>query len=1278
MASPQVDIKQLIGYMNTDSPNDGMPAGQHKYAENITWRGTPGNMRPEGIKGTTLIPYNLPAGTNESIGRFYDERGMRIFDFIYNSGALHSITQYSLTTGLRTPIVQVGSQTDGDILGFTLNGKIYAVKILYGDDEQGDELWWNNSQKQPCKINIKKAIAGTYGTIKRSYIDVIKAPAILPPAVVYENDATVTVNNLRKRLFLFRTRYRYLDKEKPVYSAISAMPLPVNYLDTAIDKDPTKNCRIAIVIPTGEADATDIEVAGVILPDASVKPGDDITGWFTIANLNKSALSLSSNDLYTLRFYNNQVYLPCDPVDTSQLQDLVPLEANGLEFLNGNVPVYGGIKEGFNKTTILGSSTSGSVSQRTTQLPYIFVASQSGDSGFGTGNIHAVVIGAPVVGDVFNIYTTGATITFTCTVATTANVITGLSAAAVVAGFTVVSSDTENLVITKTAESLQRVLSVPVTRAVTDSFVYDRNARYNYATEYFDGGGRTIGSETNTTLPVQTINYTETTGTPNIPKISLSISSRPPLHARYFHITRSRNLSKLTKLEWVSERTLKDAEYAYISIENLNRFIRENPSAKHLQYDFSPGDRIRFYKVLSGTTNTVYTAQDFEIQSQVILPTINGVEEEGQFIKILLPATSGTFDFGSNDFQNYFIELYTPAKSVAEGLDKYFEFSERYTIGNPGTNLAYHQGMTQNQTSDLVTPALFEFTQGDFYYRNRTINTGGNLEYIITAGQINSGRHTVGVNFDDRDFTDANITTGNSPLQNLSGWTFASSARALIIMGGGASLTTFKAKGTITIDASDDDTFYWFFQDNTGAITYINTIRGISSGKQTILIDCSFQLTAGQHISLLGWSESDYTMQKTYFETNLKITIQRPYTVGVVDPNFSDFFASAVNSNGRPSIVDINAAQIFKGGLLRWGLEYLKDTNINQTNRFREINFDDIPTDNGDIILLDVDGQQLIIFQELAVGRKSVYGKIIQDSGGVNTLTTTDEILTKNNITYYDKRHGIGNQPMSFAKSRNSICFIDPIVGEQIRLAGDGLNSISVQNDGKYYIKSLLSKYNYDYLRPNGSIAVIVQHFDYFENNWVTMMQGGTLSGETIQNNNLTFNETRKGYASFSMLDYEMAIAAGDFTYFWKNGQLYIQNDEVNYCRFFGVQYYPSITLVFNKDVALKKKYLAMGYQSNRVFASPVNGDINTNTVNPQTLLRQISQLKEVDFVLEETEQTAAFWFDANSMADSREALVNGDYLGGNWLEIKLTYAGNKDSFLYLPYITWIPSGRNF
>lgn len=1272
-----IDIKQFDGFMNTDDSNDNIGANQHKMAMNGRFRGSGNNLRFETIPGTTLIPYNLPAGTNECIGRFYDDKRQRIFAFIYNSNANHLLLQYTISANTIVPVVAIGVQTDGDIFEFDLDNPIYAVKMLYGDDEQGDTLYFNNSQKEPCCINIKKALAGDYGTIKRSYIDVIKAPAKLPPAVVYENDATVTVNNLRKKLFLFRTRDVFINKEKSVWSAISAMPLPVNYLDTAIDKDPTKNCRIAIVLPTGEPDVKEIEVAAIILPEGSVDAGDEVPGWFTIANLNKSDLSISSNDLYTLRFYNNQAYLPCDPIETSQLQDLVPLEANGLEFLNGNIPVYGGILEGYNKTTILGSSTSGSMSQRTTQLPYVFLASQSGDSGFGTGNIHAIVLGVPGINDVFTIYTSTATITFTATAATTANVITGLSAAAVVAGFTVVSSDTENLVITKTNESLQRILSTPVARTVTDSFVYDRNARYNYGIQYLDAAGRTIGTQTNTTLPFQTINYTETATVPNIPKITLSISNRPPLDARYFHITRTKNLSKLTKIEWVCDKTLKDLEYAYISIENLNRFISENPSAKHLQYDFSSGDRIRFMKVLSGAVNTVYTAQDFEIQAQVLSPVINGIEEEGQWLKIVLPTTSATFDFGTSAFYNYFIELYTPAQSVAQGLDKYYEFGERYTIGNPGLSTAYHQGMTQNQTSNLATPALFEFTQGDFYYRNRTINTGGKLEYLISAGERGAGRHTMGVTYSTRDFIDATITTGNSPLQNLSGWTYASSSRAIIIMTGGASLTTFRAKGTIEVNFTYGQVFTFFFQDNTGAITTAVTQQYVNSGPNTFSFDCTFQLSASQHISFLGWAEDNNNNSKLYAQTDLEITIQNPYTVGVIDPNFSDFFASAVNSNGRPSIVDINAAQVFNPTLLRWGLAYLPNSNINQTNRFREVNYDEVDRAKGDIQVLDVDGMELRIIQEIDICRKGIYGKFIQDSGGQNILTTTDEILTKNNAEYYKKRQGIGNQPLSFIKSKEAAYFINPISGEQVRLSAAGVDSISTQNKGEFYIKSLLTPYNNDYLRSNGALAKVIQYFDLLEGQCVSILQGGTLSGKTIGNYMFSFNEKRNAYCSFYEFTPEMAISAQRENFFWKNGQMYIQNDEGDNRTFFGQPFYASITLVFNKDVHIKKTFDAVAYQANQYWVSDTDGDITTSQPDEQTGLPQISQLKQVDYEINEGLYYAGLLRDSNSGTNSQIALVEGNYLKGTYLVVKFTLKNSNFGYLFLPYLKSSISPRN-
>lgn len=110
---------------------------------------------------------------------------------------------------------------------------------------------------------------------------------------------------------------------------------------------------------------------------------------------------------------------------------------------------------------------------------------------------------------------------------------------------------------------------------------------------------------------------------------------------------------------------------------------------------------------------------------------------------------------------------------------------------------------------------------------------------------------------------------------------------------------------------------------------------------------------------------------------------------------------------------------------------------------------------------------------------------------------------------------------------------------------------------------------------------------------------------------------------------------------------------------------------------------MSIGYKSlnNIKWESPINGDIITSTVNPQTGLPQISSLKEVDYDLQETTLTAGLLFDANSMEDTRLALVSGDYLGGNFIATKLICPSNKCAELVnieQPYITWSPSNRVF
>jgi hypothetical protein len=180
----------------------------------------------------------------------------------------------------------------------------------------------------------------------------------------------------------------------------------------------------------------------------------------------------------------------------------------------------------------------------------------------------------------------------------------------------------------------------------------------------------------------------------------------------------------------------------------------------------------------------------------------------------------------------------------------------------------------------------------------------------------------------------------------------------------------------------------------------------------------------------------------------------------------------------------------------------------------------------------------------------------------------------------------------------------------------------------------------------------------------------------------LSFNENRNSFESFLSYQPEFMVSLGNLLITYKNGDSWT-HDSSTYNKFYNVQYPSFITPVFNDQYGLKKKYLATGHKSinNIVWTSPENGDITTDTINPQTGLPQISQLKEVDYDLQETTLCAGLWRDANSMIDRRLALVEGDYLSGNLLVMKLVCPANKCVNLVnlsQPYITWIPSGRNF
>src|SRR6185295_14818544 len=166
----------------------------------------------------------------------------------------------------------------------------------------------------------------------------------------------------------------------------------------------------------------------------------------------------------------------------------------------------------------------------------------------------------------------------------------------------------------------------------------------------------------------------------------------------------------------------------------------------------------------------------------------------------------------------------------------------------------------------------------------------------------------------------------------------------------------------------------------------------------TFTFDTTFTMTTGERVFIIGWSVPDNDHMRVFKGTTFSITRTLAFSQTVIDPNFSDYYPSAVNSNGRAFIYDVNAAQLTYSPLLRWSLAFQESTNINQTNRFYPLNFDQIERSKGGIMRLRVFDRILRVFQERKCGQLGIYQKFITQADGSTGLITTNDIITKNNI----------------------------------------------------------------------------------------------------------------------------------------------------------------------------------------------------------------------------------------------------------------------------------------
>lgn len=390
-------------------------------------------------------------------------------------------------------------------------------------------------------------------------------------------------------------------------------------------------------------------------------------------------------------------------------------------------------------------------------------------------------------------------------------------------------------------------------------------------------------------------------------------------------------------------------------------------------------------------------------------------------------------------------------------------------------------------------------------------------------------------------------------------------------------------------------------------------------------------------------------------------------TVSLMDANYSDFFDSAVNDNGRAHVIAVNGMRQYFPTMVRFGQAYQDGTNINGINKFYYENFDEYDRTWDSIVRLFIDRRYMYVFQRFNIGVVPVLTQIVKDVAG-NPLEANSDILL-NKIAYpYDAQFGLGNVPESFAYGKGYMYGLDNNKGVLWRLAQNGMQAISVIYDCNAFFVSNSEAYqsnlNNGYA-PNGGVytgnPTAYGVFNSYTNKYI-------ISFEEINRYNsqgyltfhqdpvtISFNETRdttEGFESRYSFHPENLVSLNNLLITFKEGRLWKHDNEVR-CNFYGIQYNANIEVVFNDTILQKKSWQAITELSNTIWDCPM---IYTNVMSYGSQ-RQESILIEQNFKIFEQYPSASILRDRHS----RKGLYNGDFLKGGYMVVLFNKTNARD-----------------
>ena len=1191
------------GKMNLDASPYRVQPTDYIDALNITIDAQTGGRDKvvSNINGNVEVPYTLPDGENKSIGRYEDVVRNRVYDFIWNSNGNHLVRFFDPATDTITTLIEDLTDTNNvPVLDFNPSKRVNHVDVIYRDESEGDMLFWTDGNTSPKKINVKKIEDDDYSVIKASFIETAKSPFLSSPLATYGSDEERNANSLRKKLFQFSARPIYDDFEKATFSTFSKIPLPIGYYGSDNDVDSTKNNFITVEVETGDENAIAIEIA--MRNNINNVWGDLVT----VVVLNKADLAIPNNSTYSFIFYNDGVYPPVeqgvqylDGVQSIILYDWTPQKANAQVLANGNTPVYGAITENYNNFPVNDLDVTLTV-ENITNVPPDTDPPAITYVDNGGGAFTFTVSGSVPEGTYYEIYMN-----------VTANP-GPLNGPSIVASYTSIGGDSLQNVADGLAASVP-VFYNPI--AGTESLLVGMPSGSIVLSITIYPGASTPGSISTEKTWLWRANYIfglvyVDAQNRDMPGVTTNISQNT-VDNDFLVTTPDFSLDGTSVQTPVISATINHTPptgaKAFYWVRR--RMTYTNP-VMYITCDLQD-DTDFYYLCLANVeaykeenSQFIYDSMTITSESRVqIIAGVSGTDYDGDVwtedYQILGTVTRTLTGGSSPDDDRSYIKIAKPAGGVSPALSLNMLVMVYEPMVNP---------------TDEASSVYWEWGESYGIYTLYTLNYNNA-----------SGPFTVG----------ETVTGGTS----------------------GATGEVFFDSGALM-----------YVENVVGAFDEGETITGGTSGSTADITTITQQdyhrggdqdQTPFQEAEYT-WEEGDvYLHQRTMYTDILGGPIYDEVTLDIMDSNWSDFFNSAVNDNGRAQAIDENARATYNPVLVRFGGEYQAGTNINNTNRFVYENFDEYDRGYADIMKLFIDKRYMYVFQKFDIGVVPIFTQVVRDTSGNPLEANSEQLLNK--IMYpYQGKIGIGDVPESFAFGKGAKYGVDSNKGVAWRLSQDGVTHLSILYECNAFFVEKTAAFGKGL--DNGIAAVgetytgnptIVGVFDAFTNKYVIAFEEINRYNEgqelTFHQDAYTLNflETRdssEGFESFYSYHPEMMGCLNNLLISYKDGALWRHNSST-FANFYNTQYDAYIVAVFNDNPMEKKSFNALAEIANSKWDCPeIETDVMSYGTTPQE-----STILNGELVPLEGQYHASFKRDVNS----RGGKWNGQFLKGKYVIVK-------------------------